>query len=90
MVKGLSRRTVLVRFPETGLFEEALFVVREDRGTAGGVSADQIISEACQIAQKHAPYSHKKHRRTTWPPVAYTAVGAFSVGLAWLLTIIFA
>ena len=90
MVKGLSRRAVLVRFPETGLFEEAVFVVREDRLSARGVSAEQVISEACQIAQNHHPKTRAARKRAgLWPPAVYTALGAIAVGAVWALSVIF-
>jgi len=87
MVKGLSRRAVLVRFPETGLFEEAVFVVREDKQCAHGITAEQILAEACQIAQTRNP--GRTNRKATVPPAVYAAVGALSVGVAWVLTMIF-
>ncbi|MDR0294380.1 MAG: phage tail protein [Oscillospiraceae bacterium] len=79
MVKGLSRRVVMVRYPEAGVFEQALFVVRDDASVTRGVSADEVLAEACRIAQRQTGAKTRKR----WPPLAYTLLGAGGVGIAW-------
>ena len=80
MVKGLSRRIVMVRFPDTGVFEQAIFVVRE--GTRGGVTAERVVREACDAAQGFVPSSRPRLMR--WRPLLYAAAGGAGVGAAWL------
>ncbi|MDR1668460.1 MAG: hypothetical protein LBR76_00690 [Oscillospiraceae bacterium] len=84
MVKGLSRRVVMVRYPEAGVFEQALFVVRDDAASLRGITADDVVAEACRISQNHA---HRRARKNL-PPLAYTAIGGAAVGLAWALSFI--
>ena len=43
MVKGVSRRVIIVKAPDPRLFEQAIFIVREDAATQG-VSAEQVLS----------------------------------------------
>ena len=88
MIKGLSRRIVMLRFPEAGEFEQAIFVLRDE--TPAGVSADQLVSEARSIAEGYAN-SPKRSKRL--PPLFYIGFGAGGMGLiwfsAWLLETIF-
>jgi hypothetical protein len=86
MVKGLSRRVVMVRYPEAGVFEQALFVVRDDASVARGVSADEVLAEACRIAQRQTGGAAKSRKH--WPPLVYLLIGAGSVGVAWGLTLL--
>ena len=87
MVKGLSRRVVMVRYPEAGVFEQALFVVRDDASSVRGVSADEVLAEACRIAQRQAGGGGIKSRKR-WPPLAYLLLGAGSVGIAWGISLL--
>lgn len=85
MVKGISKRIVVVRFPDTRVFEQAIFIVRDDAAARPGVSADQILDEACRVADS---YVHKGPARR-WrrlPPLAFLLMGAAAVGAAWLLS----
>lgn len=87
MVKGVSKRVVTVRFPESHLFEQAIFMVREDR-KARGVSAQDVIREACVIAERHAAPSMtgaKRRSRVRLPPIALIGIGSGVMGLAWLI-----
>ena len=50
MVKGITRQVILVKSPDPKLFEEAIFIVKEEALAREGVSADQVIREARQAA----------------------------------------
>jgi hypothetical protein len=75
----------MVRYPEAGVFEQALFVVRDDASVTRGVSADDVLAEACRIAQRQAGIAASRKR---WPPLAYLLLGAGSVGMAWGITLL--
>ena len=53
-VKGVARRVVIVRSPAESVFEEAIFIVREDAGRAGGVSREEVLDEARRAAGAYA------------------------------------
>ena len=76
----------MVRYPEAGVFEQALFVVRDDASVSHGVSADEVLAEACRIAQRQTGVSKSRKR---WPPLVYTMIGAGGVGLVWGFSLIF-
>lgn len=81
MVKGLSRRVVVVRFPETRAFEQAIFVLRDEK--SAGVSSDELVSEACSVAEG---YVRRPGRRKVQHPAVYLAAGAAATGIVWLAT----
>ncbi|MGN1030353.1 MAG: hypothetical protein ACI4PQ_02010 [Butyricicoccaceae bacterium] len=62
MVKGISRRVVLVRGLENDCFEQAIFIVRD-----GGADGCDILQEACDAAQacSEEPLRSVPRRRLT-------------------------
>lgn len=51
MVKGVTKRVVVVPCPETGYFDEAIFLVRE--GAVQDMTPDQVLKEATQVADRY-------------------------------------
>ena len=51
MVKGTSRRVIVVDSPDTELFEQAIFIVRNDAMNRNGVTAQRLVDEACRVAR---------------------------------------
>ena len=87
MVKGISRRVVVLDSPDQRYFEQAIFIVRND--VAGeGVSARELVDEAKKVARDYAGGSRGRFSRV-WrdlSPVVYTGIGAAGIGLVWLTT----
>lgn len=54
MVKGTSRRVIVVDSPDPKLFEQAIFIVRNDAFSQEGVTSQQVLGEACRIARSCA------------------------------------
>lgn len=54
MVKGTSRRVIVVDSPDPNYFEQAIFIVRNDVFERQGVTAQQVMGEACRIAKSYA------------------------------------
>lgn len=87
MVKGTSRRVIVVDSPDTDLFEQAIFIVRNDILSERGVTAQMLVDEACRVARNCGRAQMTKRRffrRAT--PLFYGALGAGAIGLAWLVT----
>lgn len=88
MVKGTSRRVIVVDSPDTELFEQAIFIVRNEIMSERGVTAQMLVDEACRVARSCARTQPKG--RVPWfrraPPLFYGALGAFGIGLAWLVS----
>lgn len=86
MVKGITRRVIMVKSPDPKLFEQAIFIMRED--ASGGVTADQVLQEAQKVADGYI------RRNTSWgkrlgqiPAPAYTAVGALLASVLWSIVL---
>ena len=86
MVKGISRRVVVVDSPDPELFEQAIFIVRNDAFSREGVTPQQVVSEACRAARGYT--AALGGRRRSWrdlSALAYAAMGAGAIGLLWLV-----
>ena len=86
MVKGISRRVIVVESPDQRFFEQAIFIVRNDAAGAG-VTARDLVEEARRVAKNYAVGNHGKFSRA-WrelSPVVFALMGAAAIGLVWLL-----
>ena len=86
MVKGISRRVVVVESPDQRFFEQAIFIVRND-AVGEGVTARDLVEEARRVAKNYAGGNHGKLSRA-WrelSPAVFSLMGAAAIGLVWLL-----
>ena len=85
MVKGISRQVIVVR-PDTDLFEQAIFIVRND-AAGEGITSRELVEEARRVAHNYASSgtSRFSSRWRTLNPIVYTLIGAGTIGLAWLI-----
>ena len=87
MVKGNSRQVIVVK-PQTHLFEQAIFLLREEAVENGGISPRELLEQAQEIADRYCTQGLRRTRprlrRLLW-----ALAGAAPVGLAWLASIIF-
>ena len=87
MVKGISRRVIVVDSPDPHIFEQAIFIVRNDAATGGGVTSQQLVDQAVRIARNYV----RTHggtvpaRRFSAPMLWAALLGASAIGLVWLL-----
>lgn len=85
MVRGTNRRVVVVRSPDPRIFEEAIFVIREDLFRREG-SAETVLREARRAAGAYLRKSAPSRRRFSLrlPAPLYAGLGAAAAGIAWL------
>ena len=89
MVKGTSRRVIVVDSPDPKLFEQAIFIVRNDAFSKDGVTSQQVLGEACRIARGYAasqpvrPSLWRRIPRWTLPLAGAAMAGL--IALAWFL-----
>lgn len=84
LVRGTSRRVVVVRSPDPKIFEEAIFIIREDLFHRGA-SAESVLAEARRAAGSylHAATPSRRGRRRM-AKALYAGLGGLAAGLAWL------
>ena len=83
MVKGISKQVILVQNPDRELFDQAIFILKDD-AVGAGITEDQLLKEAERAI--HAPASRKPKLRYYGP--VWACGGALVTGIAWLLTIL--
>lgn len=77
MVKGVTRQVIVVQSPDRKLFEQAIFILRED------IQRQEITDEMLLKEAKQA--SGGKGRPGVAGPV-WACGGALATGLLWLLS----
>lgn len=76
MVKGISRQVIVVKGTDPKIFEQAIFIVRED---AKEVTDAQLLKEA-KRAVRGSGQSKKWHK---WRAPLWVGAGAGAMGLLW-------
>lgn len=82
MIKGISKRVIVVKSPDRRFFEEAIFIVKEGIAGVPGVTAEQVVEEARRVADGFV----KKHHKRWWqsiPAPGYVALGAVIASALW-------
>ena len=82
MVKGGSKRVVVVDSPDRRFFEQAIFIVRSN--AEEGVTARELVEEARRVAREYAVPSRRRTRREV-NPLVYTLMGGAIIGLVWAI-----
>ena len=87
MVKGITRQVILVKSPDPKLFEEAIFIVKEEALSREGVSADQVLRQARQAADGYLKGSRAWNRTMRGlaglPALVWGAAGALLASCLW-------
>ena len=84
MVKGITRQVILVKSPDPRLFEEAIFIVKDEALAREGVDAERVIKEARQAADGYLKRGKAWNRRLErLPGPAWGAAGAVLASLGW-------
>ena len=80
MVKGISKQVILVQGPDPKLFEQAIFILRDD---ATEVTEDALLQEANRLVKAGTG----KRKRQLGP--LWAVGGAMATGIIWVLTMLF-
>ncbi len=84
MVKGVSRQVIVVHAPEPELFEQAIFILKDEAVEKGGVTDEVLLEEARKLINTPA----RKRRPFYLSGPAWACGGALLTGLVWLLTVL--
>jgi len=86
VVKGVSKRVVVVKSPDPRIFEQAIFIIREDFAGQNGMSDKDVFREARRAANSYIGGRRCSPRNALSGMKAplYAAAGAAATGLAWI------
>ena len=81
MLKGITRQVIVVKAQDQKIFDQAIFLVRDDVLADGGITEERLLSEAkiackCQIDRKNVV------NKLLW-----SISGALITGIIWFLSI---
>lgn len=84
MVKGVSRRVVVVKSPDQKWFEQAIFLLREE--APQGEPEEQVLKRAQEVADAYLMRtSPRGRRRRVWVPLGSALLGGGLASAVWLL-----
>ncbi len=63
MVKGISKRVIVVKTPVNNLFDQAIFILNDGALNNASVNAENILREACAVADEYVKCHCGKRRR---------------------------
>lgn len=78
MVKGITKQVIVVHSPEPKLFEQAIFILKED--AVGEGITDEILLKEAQKA------IHQREKPRFMSGALWACMGAGATGLVWLVT----
>lgn len=78
MVKGISRQVILVHAPDTQLFEQAIFILKDN---SDDVTDEMLLKEAKKLL--NSPGRKKRLSGPVW-----ACFGAVITGIIWAISII--
>ena len=86
VVKGISKRVIVVKSPDPKIFEQAIFIIREDYAGQNGLSDQDVFREARRAANRYIGMKSRTSARafTAIRAPLYAAAGAAATGLAWM------
>ena len=82
MVKGTTRQVIVIDGSTNASFDQAIFLIREDLISKGGITEDLLLQEArraCRTAERPRMF-HK---------LLWSFPGAAVIGILWFVTAFF-
>ena len=87
VVKGISKRVIVVQSPDPKIFEQAIFIVREDFAGQTGVSEKELLRQARQAANSYLRGGGSLQGKVlpALRGMMYAVAGAAATALAWVM-----
>ncbi len=79
MVKGITRQVVVVKGPDPKLFEQAIFLIRDNALAEGGITEEALLKEARLVCKEVKASPSRIHR------ILWAAAGAAATGVLWAI-----
>ena len=85
MVKGISRRIIVVKSPDPRFFDEAIFLVKED-ASSRGITQAELLKEAENVVNDYIRENSPSKSPIKFTPIVSAACGAIAVAALWTIT----
>ena len=86
VVKGISKRVIVVKSPDPRIFEQAIFIVREDFPGQTGVSERELLRQAGEAISGCLPGRERRSRLLPWlRGILYAGLAAAATVLTWVM-----
>ena len=83
MVKGISKQVIMVHSPDPKLFEQAIFILK-DEAVENGITEEALLKEAQSMIR---PGQGRKRKLRYYGPV-WACGGAVITGFIWMITLL--
>ncbi len=85
MVKGISRQVIVVHSPEQKLFDQAIFILKDNAVGKEGITDEMLLKSADKLLRSSGGGS--KNSKKLYGPV-WAIAGALITGIVWLLSVL--
>lgn len=86
VVKGISKRVIVVKSPDPRIFEQAIFIVREDYPGQAGISERELLRQAGEAISGCLPGRERRAKLLPWlRGLLYAGLAAAATALTWVM-----
>ena len=82
MIKGVARQVIVVQGEDPSIFEQAIYLVREDVLEDGGITEQMLLQQADRVCRKQRNGFFRMER------IASALIGAGMMGVLWLISML--
>lgn len=86
MVKGISRQVIVVQAPDPKLFEQAIFILKDEVVNNKGITDEVLLKEAYRLINTS---KSKKQKNPRFWGLLWAGTGALITGMLWVLSAMF-
>ncbi len=83
LVKGISRQVIVVQSPDQELFEQAIFILKDEAVQGKGITEDMLLKEAHRLINANPS---GKRKISLYFSAFWAGTGALVTGVFWLLS----
>ena len=81
MVKGLSRKIIVVKSPDPKIFDQAIFIVRDDYLMNRSIDQKELMRQANEAASGYVIGTYHKQKNTFIKPLICGCLGLLIIGI---------
>lgn len=81
MVKGLTRKVIVIKSPDPKIFEQAIFIVKDDYLMTRGIDQKELMRQANEAASEYIKDAYKSKRKGLMKITALAVLAISVVGI---------